>query len=143
VARLRVFLNEWKRRQAQQASEASTEEADDDTRSEEGSLLQMNVQGNHVPGQTPVVPTPAQTPAQGQGNWTFAGPAAGGGLSQSAPTAGMQNWWGGTYGLGLAGNGNGGGAGAQQVTGMMGAQSLEDVDEGDEAFGEGSEVMGD
>lgn len=30
---------------------------------------------------------------------------------------------------------------AQQVTGMMGAAMLDDVDEGDEAFGEGSEIM--
>ncbi|GAB7358207.1 hypothetical protein MBLNU230_g0359t1 [Neophaeotheca triangularis] len=34
-----------------------------------------------------------------------------------------------------------GGGGAQQVTGMMGATLLDDVDEGDEAFGEGSEMM--
>jgi F-box and leucine-rich repeat protein GRR1 len=29
------------------------------------------------------------------------------------------------------------------VTGMMGAAILDEVDEGDEAFGEGSEIMGD
>jgi len=41
------------------------------------------------------------------------------------------------------GGGGGGGGGAQHVTGMMGATILDDVDEGDEAFGEGSEIMGD
>ncbi|KAK0958137.1 SCF ubiquitin ligase complex subunit [Friedmanniomyces endolithicus] len=33
--------------------------------------------------------------------------------------------------------------GAQHVTGMMSAAVLDDVDEGDEAFGEGSEILGD
>ncbi|KAI7663690.1 hypothetical protein KC322_g17084, partial [Hortaea werneckii] len=32
--------------------------------------------------------------------------------------------------------------GAQHVTGMMSAAALDDVDEGDEAFGEGSDAMG-
>lgn len=41
------------------------------------------------------------------------------------------------------GGGTGGMAGAQHVTGMMGAAVLDDVDEGDEAFGEGSEILGD
>ncbi|KAK4554854.1 SCF ubiquitin ligase complex subunit [Recurvomyces mirabilis] len=39
-----------------------------------------------------------------------------------------------------AGNGGQGG-GAQHVTGMMSAAVLDDVDEGDEAFGEGSEII--
>ena len=48
-------------------------------------------------------------------------------------------------GLGVVNNygGSGGPGGAQHVTGMMGAAILDEVDEGDEAFGEGSEIMGD
>ena len=42
-------------------------------------------------------------------------------------------------GLGLSTQGGS----AQHVTGMMGAAILDEVDEGDEAFGEGSEIMGD
>lgn len=61
------------------------------------------------------------------------GAASGGGVL--LPTQFQQQDGG---GAGASGNGV-----AQHVTGMMGATILDDVDEGDEAFGEGSEIMGD
>ena len=99
----------------------------------------------------------------------MAGPAPQ--LSSSAPAGssmGMMHSWGTldrdggvVHFQGLYGHSYGGGVGgtwqmqpggavgsgtvgaAQHVTGMMGATALDDVDEGDEAFGEGSESMGD
>lgn len=118
-------------------------------------LLTMNVAGNHTPGATPGIPTPTpnlfipptMSPTHPQhahqpGQWN---PAH---LSQSAPASTTMNPWHnhppqglgvGGYG-GQAGNQQGAG-GAQHVTGMMGAAILDEVDEGDEAFGEGSELM--
>lgn len=73
---------------------------------------------HHHPHHPPPPPQLNQTHIGGQGGWMGGGGGGGGG-----------------GGLGP------GGAGAQQVTGMMGATLLDDVDEGDEAFGEGSEIM--
>ena len=76
-------------------------------------------------------------------------------LSQSAPATTGSLWGAHGAGLGLvnpttvtSASGTWVGAytpaaGAQHVTGMMGAAILDEVDEGDEAFGEGSEIMGD
>lgn len=167
VGRLREFLNQQKAHAAAASQADGGSIAGTDTNSEMGdaedmaqgsetaSVLQVTVQGNHAPGATPVVPTPGLQ----QGGWVFqqphqhpfgdggvgsaaAGPSS---LSQSAPASTPMFWSNGTaippMGLGLAGP-VGGGHGAQQVTGMMGAAILDDVDEGDEAFGEGSEIMG-
>lgn len=120
-------------------------------------MLTMNVAGNYTPGATPGIPTPApsifipQHIQHGQPNAPPQPPFhLGGGstLSQSAPASTTMNppWHNHpAHGLGVAGyggqHGNQQGGGAQHVTGMMGAAILDEVDEGDEAFGEGSELM--
>lgn len=79
----------------------------------------------------------------------FSGTGGGSNLSQSAPAATGPFFWASTtssHVLGGAGNHSSGGvglAGAQHVTGMMGAAALDEVDEGDEAFGDGSEIIED
>ena len=122
-------------------------------------VLNMNVQGLNAPGATPVVPTPQsaagaapqllmqalqnQTWLQNQQSGSSAGASN---LSQSAPAAtGGPGFSGGAGpGAGLGIGGTFGGGSAQHVTGMMGAATiLDEVDEGDEAFGEGSEIMED
>jgi F-box and leucine-rich repeat protein GRR1 len=167
VGRLREFLNQQKAHAAgENASLAGSvidansemgDAADDATGTNSESdgvntpVMQLNVEGNHAPGATPVVPTPVagQTPPtlvtqalQNQTGWhQQLGPLN---LSQSAPASTGPAFWNFNNvpaGLGLVTQGGGGGA--QQVTGMMGAAILDDVDEGDEAFGEGSEIMGD
>ncbi|KAK5173748.1 SCF ubiquitin ligase complex subunit [Saxophila tyrrhenica] len=134
---------------------------------EDGDAVHVNVHGNHAAGATPVVFAPGWQHHGGhhghQHHNSFdnaAGAAVAGSsvLSQSAPASTPMFWSNAPAGLGLAGfaglagfgsaagspaGGGGGGGGAQQVTGMMGAAVLDDVDEGDEAFGEGSEIMGD
>ncbi|EMD00530.1 hypothetical protein BAUCODRAFT_28876 [Baudoinia panamericana UAMH 10762] len=70
-------------------------------------------------------------------------------LSQSAPasTSGLHGHWGSLppmfFNSPVAAHTGQGVVAAQHVTSMMGATMLDDVDEGDEAFGEGSEMMGD
>lgn len=151
VGRLREFLNQQKAHAAAAMQADGGSLAGTETNSEMGdgddegvSVVQVTVQGNHAPGATPVVPTPV--PQQGawqhltQQGYAF-GNAGAGSLSQSAPASTPMFWSNGPAGLGLVGGA--GAQGAQQVTGMMGAAILDDVDEGDEAFGEGSEIMGD
>ena len=124
-------------------------------------VLNMNVAGSHAAGATPVIPTPtpgggaapslfmqhAHFPPQqyqyhhvGGSSTNSANPAH---LSQSAPASTTMNPWHHNpqpQGLGL-GQQTGGQGSAQHVTGLMGAAILDEVDEGDEAFGEGSEIM--
>lgn len=121
-------------------------------------LLTMNVAGNHAPGATPGIATPTPNlfinPAaqhaiqQHTPQYHQYHPGNASNLSQSAPASTTMNpWHHHPHGLGLGGFGGqqaqhaGGGGGAQHVTGMMGAAILDEVDEGDEAFGEGSELM--
>lgn len=126
--------------------------------------MNVNVMGTHPPGMTPVAPGPAsgnpttlfQQALQINNDWapqmansTHAYMQGGGpGLSQSAPasTSGAM-WIGGSANAQtqtqpppppMHGHGN-----AQQVTGMLGATVLDDVDEGDETFGDESELMND
>jgi len=141
-------------------------DADGDVPDSDGSttpVLLVDVHGAHPQGATPIVPGPSSgllfaNILQNQTAWphnqhssNHAGHANAGSssLSQSAPAS-----TGGPWGQGPIappppppmhgnGGGGGGGGGAQHVTGMMGATILDDVDEGDEAFGEGSEIMGD
>lgn len=134
-------------------------------------VMNVNVTGTHPPGMTPIAPGPGpvhgnstalfQQALQNSTNWapqmansTHAHMQGNGpGLSQSAPasTSGGALWVGGsanahpqaapppppTHGHPHA-HGN-----AQQVTGMLGATVLDDVDEGDETFGDESELMND
>lgn len=189
VSRLRDFLNDQKAASAA-AAQAGEGSAIGDSSSEFGSeidgapqgpqagpaggpgqsatpLLTMNVAGNHAPGATPGIPTPApnlftttniqhgNSQAQHTNGFHFGN---GSNLSQSAPASTTANPWHHhppqqQHGLGLGGHGGQqdqhqqqhgpqqGGTGAQHVTGMMGAAILDEVDEGDEAFGEGSELM--
>jgi F-box and leucine-rich repeat protein GRR1 len=107
-------------------------------------------------------PWQQQVHQQGISSATAAGGSSSGSsnLSQSAPATTGSLWGaGGGIGTGLGlmnpastasasgagawGSAGSGTAGAQHVTGMMGAAILDEVDEGDEAFGEGSEIMGD
>ena len=114
-------------------------------------VLSVNVQANNAPGATPAVPTPPPphgiahpsllTQALNNSPWHQYGSAGPSNLSQSAPASTGASLWsapGAATGLGIGHPG-----GAQHVTGMMGATILDEVDEGDEAFGEGSEMMGD
>ncbi len=140
VGRLREFLNQQKAHAASQAENESSEMGDADdmtnTESEGADTPVMNVHGNHAPGATPVMQAPTLV-TQGLPGWQQQHAH----LSQSAPATTGPTFWnfgGPPAGLGVAGHG-----GAQQVTGMMGAAILDDVDEGDEAFGEGSEIMED
>lgn len=135
-------------------------------------VMNVNVAGNHAPGATPVAPGPAtghptapfhqamlnNNPWAPQ-NFTSSNLHGNGqhlALSQSAPAATGQLWAGNgntpTHLQGhnlpppppLLAHGHGHGHGnAQQVTGMMGATVLDDVDEGDETFGDESELMND
>lgn len=136
-------------------------------------IMNVNVTGTHPPGMTPVAPGPGSahgipTPLYSQAlqqnpawvpqmlNSTHAHIQVGGpGFSQSAPasTSGAL-WVGGTANAPSQAppppplmhhghphattHGN-----AQQVTGMLGATVLDDVDEGDETFGDESELMND
>lgn len=169
VGRLREFLNQQKAHAANEAVNGSIPgSVVGDTNSEMGDIddpnpdsdgvstpvMSVNVHGNNAPGATPVVATPP--PANGMvapflltqalHNQTWLqnqpqGSAGASNLSQSAPASTGGPFWGApgaATGLGIGHVG-----GAQHVTGMMGATILDEVDEGDEAFGEGSEIMGD
>ncbi|KAK3706117.1 SCF ubiquitin ligase complex subunit [Vermiconidia calcicola] len=163
VGRLREFLNTQKANAASDAAGSNgvgdnvsemgdAEDSVTDTNGTNTPVMLVNVQGNHAPGATPVVPTPTSgssntppvllTHALSNHTWQQQYPLSAGGssnLSQSAPASTGGPLWGGPpAGLGLGNQG-----GAQHVTGMMGAAILDEVDEGDEAFGEGSEIMGD
>lgn len=136
-------------------------------------LWNVNVTGTHPPGMTPIAPGPNPnamfhadhhhnqhnnnqnnhwTPQMGNNNNTQphqAGPH----LSQSAPASTGSTLWAGSNNTNQTsipppppahGPGPGPGHGnAQQVTGMLGATVLDDVDEGDETFGDESELMND
>lgn len=156
VARLRDFLNERKAHAAAAAAAGSQASSivddsdqmegdiDDNNPESDGSntpVVNVNVHGNYPHGHTPIIPGPSSavgfqgfvpvTHGHGSG-----GPPSN--LSQSAPaTTGGAVWAGGNTPVVLQH-----GTGAQHVTGMMGATILDEV-EGDEAFGEGSEIMGD
>lgn len=156
VARLRDFLNEQKAHQAAAAAAGSQTpsvaddsdlidvDIDDNNPDSDGSntpVVNVNVHGNYPHGSTPIIPGPSsalgfQGHAQtNHGHGSVAGPSN---LSQSAPaTTGGAVWAGGGTPVVVQPGG-----GAQHVTGMMGATILDEV-EGDEAFGEGSEIMGD
>lgn len=131
-------------------------------------VMNVNVTGIHPPGMTPVAPGPSNGNSavlfhqalQNNGNWapqmansTHAHMHGGGpGLSQSAPSSISGATW-------IGGSANGHPqipappppmhghpqthGNAQQVTGMLGATVLDDVDEGDETFGDESELMND
>ena len=132
-------------------------------------IMNVNVTGTHPPGMTPVAPGPASAHATAlyqqalqmnhdwapqMANSTHAYMQGGGpGLSQSAPAStGGVMWIGGSANAQtqqplpppppMHGHGHGHGN-AQQVTGMLGATVLDDVDEGDETFGDESELMND
>jgi F-box and leucine-rich repeat protein GRR1 len=132
-------------------------------------IMNVNVTGTHPPGMTPVAPGPASAHATAlyqqalqmnhdwapqMANSTHAYMQGGGpGLSQSAPAStGGVLWIGGSANAQtqqalpppppMHGHGHGHGN-AQQVTGMLGATVLDDVDEGDETFGDESELMND
>lgn len=163
VGRLREFLNQQKAHAATEAAAASSSMGGDSELGDgeehhmiDGSeggppVLHVNVSGNFAPGATPAVPTPASAVAAGthmgwhgwqQQHAPHNAPAGVSNLSQSAPATTGPVFWnspGAPTGLGLTNNQAGG---AQHVTGMMGAAILDEVDEGDEAFGEGSEIMG-
>lgn len=170
VARLREFLNEQKAHADANRSVTPSVGGSDlgmaiehniDNSDSAGSstpVIMVDIHGNHPAGATPVAPGPAPGNAAGQipgglvftqGNqamWQLnANQAHAANLSQSAPAStGGMTW---SIYPGPAHNNNPPmppphGA-AQHVTGMMGATILDDVDEGDEAFGEGSETMGD
>ena len=155
VARLREFLNEQKAHaEAHAANRSATPSVTnsdhgveiDDSGDSEGSntpIMNIDVHGNHPAGATPIIsgPSAGSVYAHGQPAWQLNIPPHGVGthslnLSQSAPaTTGSVPW------AGPPPPHHGAPAGAQHVTGMMGATILDDVDEGDEAFGEGSEIM--
>ena len=172
VGRLRGYLNEQKAHAANEAANGSvTSSAAGDMNSEMGDVddsnpdsdgvstpvlnVNIHVQGGIPPGATPAIATPPPPPQHGAApatlltqalqnqTWLQNQPHGGGpsNLSQSAPAStGIQLWSapGAPTGLGIANQ-----SGAQHVTNMMGAAVLDEVDEGDEAFGEGSEIMGD
>ncbi|KAK4508121.1 hypothetical protein PRZ48_001859 [Zasmidium cellare] len=152
VARLRDFLNEQKAHQAanmtpsvQSESGSIDVDIDDNNPDSDGSntpVVNVNVHGNYPHGHTPIIPGPSSAvgfqsvvpPNHGHGSG-----GAPSNLSQSAPaTTGGAVWAGGGTPVVLQHGG-----GAQHVTGMMGAATILDEVEGDEAFGEGSEIMGD
>ena len=171
VGRLREYLNQQKAHAANEATSVSvTSSVVGDTNSEMGDVddpspdsdgvstpvINVNVEGSNASGSTPVVATPSPS-GHGQGpppppmlltqalqnqTWLQNQPHSAGGssnLSQSAPATSGPIW-------GSIGPGTGlgiGSPGSAHVTGMMGATILDEVDEGDEAFGEGSEIMGD
>jgi len=168
VARLREYLNDQKRQAVAPGSVTPSVESDagididvdGDMPDSDGSntpVISLDVHSTHAPGATPIIPGAGSgllfaSAMQNQNAWQqnhhhgHGGHDNGGSanLSQSAPasTGGPSAMWG-QAPPPPPFHGHGGGAGAQHVTGMMGATILDDVDEGDEAFGEGSEIMGD
>lgn len=169
VGRLREFLNQSKAQQASEAAaslsgsvpgsvvgEASSELSDTGTPdpvlddSGNGTPV-LNITGNHAPGNTPIVPTPTTATPHGlmfphathQPWHQTQHPNATSALSQSAPAATTAAIWGHQGATHLAMGTQPTGGAQQHLTGMMGAAVLDEVDEGDEAFGEGSEIMGD
>lgn len=151
VARLREFLNEQKRHQDATGSVTPSVvseqdiidvDIDDHNPDSDGSntpVVNVNVHGHYPHGQTPIVPGPTgvpfppvppphPAPGHGQPNLPY---------SQSAPaTTGGAVWAGGTTAVIQQNHG----PHQAHITGMMGATILDEVD-GDEAFGEGSEIM--
>ncbi|KAF2210972.1 hypothetical protein CERZMDRAFT_44384 [Cercospora zeae-maydis SCOH1-5] len=173
VSRLRQYLNEqkWAReareglaRSSAHATAAATVESehdmidadtDENFADSNGSttpVLNVDVQGHHQPGQTPIVP--AHTPNWQMGHISALGTGSGAPspLSQSAPatTSSPGPSWGAANGGGHMSNGP---PAANlpyqqqshhhtQLAGMMGAAALDEIDvDGDEAFGEDSELM--
>lgn len=153
VARLREFLNE---REALAASAGSAHSSvmsedlidvniDDHNPDSDGSntpIVSINVHGNHTHGHTPIMAGPAgHFPPLPPQYHTHAHPYPGMAppLSQSAPATTAT--WAGVAGMQYQhlGHAHYGGH-AHHVTGMMGATVLDEVD-GDEAFGEDSELM--
>lgn len=95
-------------------------------------VMVVDVHGQHSQGHTPIVPGPAAVP------WPQIHPGGAPGtpspLSQSAPTTSGPTWAGGPPPP-LQSN-------SSHLAGMMGAAALDEIEvDGDEAFGEGSEVM--
>jgi F-box and leucine-rich repeat protein GRR1 len=156
VARLRDFLNEQKMHAAAHGSvtpSVASEhdlidvDIDDQNPDSDGSntpIVDVNVPGHFAHGQSSMLPGPTSVlagmpfpPIPPFHN--YPGPGMGGTaspLSQSAPaTTGSAAWAGVPSQQHHQQHG-----GAQHVTGMMGATVLDEVD-GDEAFGEGSEIM--
>lgn len=152
VARLREFLNEQKAHaEANRSLTPSVGDSDlqidvdgDSPNSESSTpVITVNVGGNHPPGATPILtgPSSGMMFANGTG-WHPIMQHGPHNLSQSAPASTGTVVWANQPGPPAQPNQPVQG-GAQHVTGMMGATILDDVDEGDEAFGEGSEIMGD
>ncbi|KAF2767773.1 ubiquitin ligase complex F-box protein [Teratosphaeria nubilosa] len=119
-------------------------------------VLNVDVHGSHPAGGTPIASGPASAAhgphalltnlPHGQTHWHQNPNAGASNLSQSAPASTNTITWPpphqhGQYGQHVQHPLSAGGA--QHVTGMMGATVLDDLEEGDEAFGEGSELMGD
>ncbi|EME48904.1 hypothetical protein DOTSEDRAFT_142386 [Dothistroma septosporum NZE10] len=144
VARLREFLNEQKAHAAAAGSVTPSVvdesdlidiDIDDHNPDSDGSttpVVNVNVHGSYPQGHTPIIHGPSSAVNfSPHGSQVGAGPSN---LSQSLPAPGSATWIGGHAPIMLHGGG------AQHVTGMMGATILDEVD-GDEAFGEGSEIM--
>lgn len=155
VARLREFLNEQKAHAAATGSvtpsvadDSDLIDIDIDNPDSDGSntpIVNVDVHHNYSVGSTPVVSGPPghmvsfhhmASNHQHHGHGTGGGPSI---LSQSAPaTTSVAAWSGGHTSVAAHQGGS-----AQHVTGMMGATTILDEVDGDEAFGEGSETMGD
>lgn len=106
-------------------------------------VMSFDVQSQQQAGMTPVMPGPLLAGlAQQQMHYNHMAGLLHGGPPGSAsyPPTGAQITGGALWAGGITPVAGGA---AQQVTGMMGATMLDDVDEGDEAFGEESEIMGD
>ncbi|WPG98860.1 Hypothetical protein R9X50_00165800 [Acrodontium crateriforme] len=170
VSRLREFLNEQKAHaDANRSATPSVGSSDmgmiieqhmdnSDSAGSSTPVIMVDIHGSHPAGATPVAPGPVQVIGAGQASpglvftpghptmWQLnVSQSNVTNLSQSAPAATSGMTW--SIYPGPAHNNvppvpppHGA---AQHVTGMMGATILDDVDEGDEAFGEGSETMGD
>ena len=153
VARLRDFLNEQKAHAA--AAESATPSLADESdpgidididdhnpESDGGHTPLINVSVNvhhHYPmGPTTIISGPNTSFHQFSNNPGHAiSPSV---FSQSAPASTGGPSWSATVNTGPLHHHQGS---AQHVIGMMGATILDEVDAGDEAFGGGSEIMGD
>lgn len=95
-------------------------------------VMVVDVQGQHSQGHTPIVPGPSTAPWQMHPHPGHTGTPSP--LSQSAPTASGPSWAGGPPPP-LQSN-------SSHLAGMMGATVLDEIEvDGDEAFGEDSEIM--
>lgn len=148
VARLREFLNDQKRREEATGPGSATSSAmedsdmvdvdmDDQSPDSDGSntpVLNVDVHGHYPPGATPVVAGPSSQMPFPPAPPMHHAPVSHGMnlsiLSQSAPaTTGVTVWSGSTTPI--------------IVQGMGGTTILDEDEEGDETFGEGSDTMGD